>query len=50
MAELGFRTIDEMVGRSQCLSVRHDIDHWKLKHVDLSPVLHKTPCPEGEIV
>jgi len=48
MAELGFRTIDEMVGQSQCLSVRHDIDHWKLKHVDLSPVLHKTPCPEGE--
>ena len=41
MAELGFRTIDEMVGQSQCLKFRDDIDHWKYKNLDLSPVLHK---------
>ncbi len=41
MAELGFRTIDEMVGQSQCLKFRDDVDHWKYKNLDLSPILHK---------
>jgi glutamate synthase (NADPH/NADH) large chain len=41
MAELGFRTINEMVGQVQCLSPRRDVDHWKFKHVDLAPVLYK---------
>ncbi len=41
MADLGFRSINEMVGQSQCLEARSDVDHWKYKHVDLSPVLHK---------
>ena len=31
MAELGFRSIDEMVGQSQCLKMRDDINHWKYK-------------------
>ncbi|PSU54984.1 glutamate synthase large subunit [Photobacterium aphoticum] len=39
MAELGFRTIDEMVGQSQKLKIRDDIGHWKYKNLDLSPVL-----------
>ncbi|HSR88000.1 MAG TPA: glutamate synthase-related protein, partial [Pontiella sp.] len=41
MAELGFRTIDEMVGQSQCLRFRKNVDHWKYKNLDLSPILHK---------
>ncbi|MBL7016012.1 MAG: glutamate synthase large subunit [Kiritimatiellales bacterium] len=41
MAELGFKSIDEMVGQSQCLKFRDDVDHWKYKHLDLSPILHK---------
>ncbi|WP_114417316.1 glutamate synthase large subunit [Marinospirillum perlucidum] len=41
MAELGFRSINEMVGQSQCLKVRPLGDHWKLKNLDLSPLLHK---------
>jgi glutamate synthase (NADPH/NADH) large chain len=41
MAELGFRTIDEMVGQSQCLKFRNDVAHWKYKHLDLSPILFK---------
>ncbi len=41
MAELGFRTVDEMVGQAQCLAPRTDVEHWKYKHVDLSPVLYK---------
>ncbi len=48
MAELGFRTIDEMVGQSQCLAVRDDVDHWKFKHVDLSPILFKQEPAEGD--
>jgi glutamate synthase (NADPH/NADH) large chain len=41
MAELGFKTIDEMVGQSQCLKFRDDVDHWKYKNLDFSPILHK---------
>ncbi|MCM2680633.1 glutamate synthase large subunit [Echinimonas agarilytica] len=48
MAELGFRTINEMVGQSQCLDIRDDREHWKFKHVDLKPILHKEEAVEGE--
>ncbi|GAB3920090.1 glutamate synthase large subunit [Larkinella terrae] len=41
MAELGFRTISEMVGQSQMLEMRKDIKHWKYDHVDLGAVLFK---------
>jgi glutamate synthase (NADPH/NADH) large chain len=41
MAELGFRTVNEMVGRSDMLRVRQDIEHWKIKKLDLSPILHR---------
>ncbi len=41
MAELGFSTIEEMVGQSQLLKVRDDIQHWKYKNLDLNVVLHK---------
>ncbi len=40
MAELGFRSIEEMVGQSHKLKVRDNIAHWKYKNLDLSPVLH----------
>ncbi|MEZ4825251.1 MAG: glutamate synthase large subunit [Bacteroidia bacterium] len=46
MAALGFRTVNEMVGQSQMLRVREDIDHWKLRTIDLSPVLYKAPHAE----
>lgn len=39
MAELGFSTIDEMVGQVNKLKVRHNIDHWKYQNLDLSPIL-----------
>jgi glutamate synthase domain-containing protein 3 len=42
MAELGFRTIDEMVGQVQCLEFADVSDHWKARHVDLS-VIHQQP-------
>lgn len=43
MAELGFRTINEMVGQVDCLEQRTDATHWKYKGLDLSPVLFKEP-------
>ncbi|MGC1243917.1 MAG: glutamate synthase large subunit [Chryseosolibacter sp.] len=44
MAELGFRSINEMVGRTDVLRVRQDVDHWKVKKLDLSPILHREPA------
>src|SRR5690606_5664348 len=39
MAQLGFRTINERVGRADMLTWNSNIDHWKAKHLDLSLVL-----------
>ena len=39
MAELGFRTLDEMIGRAECIDFEPAKDHWKAKGLDLSPVL-----------
>lgn len=43
MSELGFRTVDEMIGQSDCLTVKEDISHWKHKKLDLSAILYKDP-------
>ncbi|MGH9406976.1 MAG: glutamate synthase large subunit, partial [Terriglobia bacterium] len=45
MAQLGFRKVDEMVGRVGCLVQRKDVDHWKARGIDLSPVLYNPPMP-----
>ncbi len=39
MAELGFRTFDEMIGRVERLGCRQAIDHWKAKGLDFSAIL-----------
>jgi glutamate synthase domain-containing protein 2/glutamate synthase domain-containing protein 1/glutamate synthase domain-containing protein 3 len=41
MAELGFRTINEMVGRVDKLKTREGIKHWKAKHLQLDKLLHR---------
>ncbi|WP_306053182.1 glutamate synthase large subunit [Natronococcus wangiae] len=46
MAELGFRTVDEMVGRVDVLEQRDDVDHPKARNVDLSAVLAD---PDGDV-
>jgi len=43
MAELGFRTIDEMVGQVECLEVNDNLKHWKTKKLNLAPILYKEP-------
>jgi glutamate synthase (ferredoxin) len=44
LAQLGFRTLAEAVGRSECLEMRKAVDHWKACRVDLSAVL----CQPGQ--
>lgn len=46
MAELGFRTIEEMVGRTDVLESKQAVEHWKAKGVDLSPLLHQPEMGE----
>ncbi|MGB3494081.1 MAG: glutamate synthase large subunit [Elainellaceae cyanobacterium] len=41
MAELGFRTINEMVGRTDVLEAKQAVDHWKAKGIDLSQILYQ---------
>ncbi|MFC4776148.1 glutamate synthase large subunit [Paenibacillus sp. GCM10023252] len=41
MAELGFRTINEMVGRVDILESKVLVDHYKAKGLDLTPLLHQ---------
>jgi len=48
MAKLGFRTVEEMVGRVDKLKVRDNIDHWKAKTLDLSPILVKPETLPGD--
>lgn len=40
MAQLGIRTFDELVGRSDLLTMR-EVDHWKARTVDLSDLLYR---------
>jgi len=41
MAELGFRTVDEMIGRTDMLRANHAVDFWKAKGLDLSCLLYQ---------
>ncbi|MEA1915347.1 MAG: glutamate synthase large subunit [Campylobacterota bacterium] len=41
MANLGFKTIDEMVGRVDKLKAKPGVQHWKAKHLQLNKLLHK---------
>lgn len=47
MAKLGFRTVDEMVGRTDKLEMSGAITHWKAKGVDLSKILYQPEVPEA---
>ncbi|NOT27515.1 MAG: glutamate synthase large subunit [Acidobacteria bacterium] len=45
MAELGFRTMDEMIGRADCLDVDAATAHWKASGLDLGPLLQVPELP-----
>ena len=46
MAQLGFRTIDEMIGQVDRINVHKAVDHWKANGLDFSAILHK-PTPHA---
>jgi len=47
MAELGFRTVNEMIGRVDRLDARRAVDHWKAKGIDLSKLLYQPQVDPG---
>jgi glutamate synthase (NADPH/NADH) large chain len=47
MAEMGFATIDEMVGRVDRIDMRRVHRHWKAQGIDLSRLLHQVELPKG---
>ena len=47
MAQLGFKTINEMVGQVQKIDRKKAIDHYKAAGIDLTPILHQVDVPVG---
>ncbi len=45
MAQLGFRTMDEMIGRVDRLDFKPALDHWKARGLDLSAILYEPDMP-----
>ena len=41
MAELGFRTVEEMVGRTDRLEAKKAVEHWKARGLDFSAILYQ---------
>ncbi len=46
MAALGYRTIEDMVGRSERIEMRRAVDHWKARNLDFSRILFKPTVPK----
>jgi glutamate synthase (ferredoxin) len=46
MAKLGFRTVNEMIGRTDRLEVRSAVNHWKAKGLDFSSILYQPKVSE----
>lgn len=49
MAQLGFRSINEMVGRVDMLETDTAINHWKAQGIDLSPLLTMARKPHPDV-
>ena len=47
LAALGFRTLDEAIGRVDLLDAERAIGHWKAAGLDISPILYQPELPEG---
>ncbi|WP_308468812.1 glutamate synthase large subunit [Rathayibacter soli] len=45
LADLGFRSLDEIIGRTELLDVNGAIEHWKASGLDLSPILNGPQFP-----
>jgi len=49
MAQLGFRTVNEMIGRADVLETPAAVDHWKAEGLDLTSVLAPAKKPHDEV-
>ncbi len=47
LAELGFRSLDEAIGRAETLDTRRVVEHWKASGLDLTPMLHVPALLDG---
>lgn len=47
LAALGFRSLEEAVGRTEVLDTRAAVQHWKAEGLNLTPILHVPDLPEG---
>ncbi len=47
LASLGYRSLEEVVGRADLLDTSAAVDHWKAQGLDLSPLLHVPDLPDG---
>jgi glutamate synthase (NADPH/NADH) large chain len=47
LAALGFRSLDEAIGRAEVLDTRRAVEHWKASGLDLAPLLHVPDVPAG---
>ena len=45
MADLGFRTVDEMIGRVDMIEMRPAVDHWKAHGLDFTSLLYNPQVP-----
>ncbi|WP_269854415.1 glutamate synthase large subunit [Streptomyces sp. RPT161] len=49
LAELGFRSIEEAVGRAELIDTTRAVNHWKAQGLDLAPLLHVPELPDGAV-
>ncbi|MEO5653884.1 MAG: glutamate synthase large subunit [Marmoricola sp.] len=47
LAELGFRSIEEAIGRAEILDAAQAVNHWKASGLDISPIFHVPELAEG---
>jgi glutamate synthase (ferredoxin) len=45
MAKLGFRTLNEMIGRTDIIEPRRAVEHWKTRGLDFSNILYQPEVP-----
>jgi glutamate synthase (ferredoxin) len=45
MAQLGFRTVNEMIGHTECIEMNHALAHWKARGLDFSKILYQPDVP-----
>lgn len=47
LAELGYRSLEELIGHAEVLDAERAVNHWKAAGLDISPIFHVPELPEG---